>query len=231
MRIVPFSFQGECSHGIFHPIMIKGNVGLIIIHYSHQLQYEIFIIGCFSRHKCTYITISMTSIRVRVDFASDSTFTMWDLHKAIADSYVIAFLGIYNVTEGKVTAFIQGDSTNVKMYFSKIERICNTFGEVESVHKFSDVEGKLIDSIGTFRPNRIHKRKGADISIDDSHNNRTIKNNDVIHVDINAFGQEDTSAITRENLQGIIRRTGHADFDRRQSIHCSQVCRATTSNS
>lgn len=149
----------------------------------------------------------MTSwTRVHVCFTSLVDTCVNEIKYVVSETYPLSYVGKY-VHEGKSHIYLQTSSNKVRMVPNKVRMSLSSYGDITFIGKFESIEGMMDDEVGEMRTrNRRSHGRGEHVNtektcgiINGGHNTLT-DNSVTINLHIHAFGKEDLTHITQDQL-------------------------------
>lgn len=158
----------------------------------------------------------MSWTRLQIRFDSLLCTDVKEINDEVSRTYPLSYSGKY-IHGDRTCVYMQTSSSSVRMTPNKLKKILQKYGSIEFIGPFRDMEGMLDQDIGQIRtksrktiPRNISSQdNNSTNTITGDHNtisaNNSITDNSVtINLTINAFGEEDVSHITMEQLDDWI---------------------------
>lgn len=167
-------------------------------------------------------------VKIKVGVYVRSDFDLDEFYQKIKELYNVGYIGMFSSETNETseegiarTIFIQGINSQSRMSPKKVRKVLQEFvTKITNMDTFRNVEGMPVQEIGVYRSNeKVSIKKPnvgkniSDVTLDRSlmnavqGNNNNIKSvvdNRVIHIHINAFGNEDISHVTPEKIEELV---------------------------
>ena len=155
----------------------------------------------------------LRSTKIRVSFQGIPQLDFGEMVFQLSQAYDLGYVGSHTC-DGSLVLFLQTSSSDVRMVDTKIKKVCGNMADVQQVSSFTVLPLQVTCVFGEIRhTGRVRAKTTKDMV-------KTFKKK---NLQINTFGEEDTSHITTEMLSEIVGTEEEALQETREYFEDNQI--------